>query len=163
MAASATCRDSAILGTSGEARPAGPRDNGLLAQGSDDPTAADHLARQIGLASAQMINPDQTLLLPIFLSLPSPVELELSCRPDGKGRRDGRDTLILACTGNRDLHVDDFIGELKLAGVQEIDIQSGVRVASKLSGRLDGEKLSDNNYWQSGNYRLFYSLDTDFD
>ena len=147
----------------GEAKAAAPGDAGLLAQGSDDPDAAESLARQIGLSRSQMIDPDQILLLPVLLSLPSPVEVELSCRPDGEGRLHERDTRIVACMGSQDLHVENFVGQLRLAGVEEIDIQSGVRVASRLSGRLNGEKLSSKNNWQFNNYRLFYSLDTDFE
>jgi hypothetical protein len=39
----------------GEAKAAAPGDAGLLAQGSDDPDAAESLARQIGLSRSQMI------------------------------------------------------------------------------------------------------------
>jgi hypothetical protein len=99
----------------GQAREAVPGDTGLLAQGSDDTDAAKTLARQIGLSEPQTIRSGQTLVLSVRLSMPSPLDVQLSCRPNGGGRMDNRDTLILACTGNQDVRLDNVVGRLQLA------------------------------------------------
>jgi hypothetical protein len=65
----------------GQAREAVPGDTGLLAQGSDDTDAAKTLARQIGLSEPQTIRSGQTLVLSVRLSMPSPLDVQLSCRP----------------------------------------------------------------------------------
>ena len=83
----------------GLARPAAPGDTGLLAQGSADTNAATRLAREIGFSERQTILPDETLDLPVRLSLPSPVDVKLSCRPDGQARMHERETFVLSCTG----------------------------------------------------------------
>jgi hypothetical protein len=146
----------------GLARPAAPGDTGLLAQGSADTNAAITLAREIGISERQTILPDETLNLPVRLSLPSPVDVKLSCRPDGQGRIGGRETFALSCTGGRSVHTDNFVGQLRLTGVEEFDVQSGVRLASRLSGGLEGEKLfNPGSHWRFDNYRVSYNQDID--
>ena len=142
----------------GAARPAEPGDTGLLAQGSDDPAAATRLAQRIGLSRQQMIQLGRTVDLTVRFALPAPVDVRLSCRPDGGGHMHGRDTLVLSCAGHQDVRTDDFVGQLQVAGVEEMDVRSGVRLASQLSGRLDGKSPS-----HAASERLFYSLDTEFE
>jgi hypothetical protein len=148
----------------GTARPAASGDNGLLSQGSDDTAAAARLAQRIGLSRRQLIQSGQTVDVTVRFSLPAPVDVTLSCRPDGGGRMNGRDTLVFSCTGSEAVRNEDFVGQLRVAGVEELDIRSGVRLASQLSGRLDGENLSaDGSHRQAASNRLLYSLDTEFE
>lgn len=148
----------------GAARPAAPGDTGLLAQGSDDAAAAARLAQRIGLSKQQMIRSGQTVGFTVRFSLPTPVDVRLSCRPDGGGRIDGRDTLVFSCTGSATVHTDDFTGQLQVSGVEELDVRTGVRLASELSGRLDGDSLSpDGHHREAESDRLLYNLDTEFE
>jgi hypothetical protein len=148
----------------GLVRPAAAGDTGLLAQGSDDPAAAIRLAQRIGLTKQQLIEPGETVNLTIRFSLPDPVDVRLSCRPDGGGRLHGRDTLIFSCTGDEAVRTDDFAGQLQVAGVAELDVRSGVRLASRLSGHLTGDSMSPNGGRRHvANERLLYSLDTEFE
>ncbi len=150
--------------TSGVARAAVPGDTGLLAQGSDAGDAAELLARNIGLTAHQVVSPNDTLALPVRLSLPFPLDVVLSCRPDGGHRDHGRDTLVLSCTLDQQLRTEHLDAQLQLAGVEEIDVQTGVRLSSALSGRLSGRKrLGGDAAWQSANDRLLYRRETEFE
>jgi hypothetical protein len=149
----------------GTARAAAPGDTGLLAQGSDAQDAAQVLAREIGLTARQLISPNDIVTLPVRLSLPFPVDIELSCRPDG-GRRDhGRDTLVLSCTLDQMVRTTRLDAQVRLAGVEQIDVQSGIRLSSVLAGRVSGRiRFSDHNeVWQSADDRLLYRRETDFE
>jgi hypothetical protein len=79
---------------SGVSHTAASGDTGLLAQGSDAPTAAESLAREIGVPARQIVEPNETLLLPVHLDAPSLIEGSLSCHLDGQGVDGGRQTLV---------------------------------------------------------------------
>jgi hypothetical protein len=150
--------------TGGATRRATPGDAGLLAQGSDVPDAAQILARDIGLTSSQLISPNETLELPVQLLIPFPLDTVLSCRPDGGHRDHGRDTLVFSCTSNQNVHTDRLDGQVRLDGVEEIDIQTGIRIASVLTGHLSGPmRLSDKAVWQSADDRLLYRRETELE
>lgn len=149
----------------GAARAAAPGDTGLLAQGSDAQEAARVLASEIGLTARQLINPNDTVSLPVRLSLPFPVDIELSCRPDGGHHDHGRDTLVLSCTLDQKVRTTRLDAQVRLAGVEEIDVQTGIRLSSVLAGRLSGRiRLSDRDEtWRSADDRLLYRRETDFE
>jgi hypothetical protein len=148
----------------GAARAAAPGDTGLLAQGSDVPEAADTLAREIGLTARQLVSPAETLTLPIRLSVPFPLDVVLSCRPDGEHRDHGRQTLVLSCTLDQNIHTSHLEARVQLAGVEEIDVQTGIRLSSLLTGRLNGRtQEADEATWQSTSDRLLYRRDTEFE
>jgi hypothetical protein len=148
----------------GATRKAASGDTGLLAQGSDVPEAAQVLARDIGLTSPQLISPNETLELPVQLLIPFPLETVLSCRPDGGHRDHGRDTLVFSCRSNQKVHTDRLDAQVQLAGVEQIDIQSGVRLSSVLAGHLSGRSRSgDNAAWLSANNRLLYRREMEFE
>jgi hypothetical protein len=149
---------------SGQARPAAPGDMSLLAQGSDDPKVAAELAREVGLSERQMIAANRQLDLTIRLDLPAPVDVAVSCHPDGGGEMHGRDTVVLSCTGSRQLHTDTFEGKLNMEGVEEIDVRSGVILASRFSGHMNGERqMSGLATGKYGDVQLLYGLDTEFE
>ena len=153
-----------LRNTNGVARPAAPGDDGLLAQGSDVADGAETLARDIGLTARQVVSPNDTLAIPVRLSLPFPLDVVLSCRPDGGHRNHGRDTLLFSCTLDQQFHTTHLDAQLQLAGVEEIDVETGVRISSVLSGRLSGRKRpGDGAAWQPANERLLYSRDTEFE
>jgi hypothetical protein len=150
--------------TGGAARAAAPGDLGLLAQGSDSPEAAETLARDIGLTARQLIGPHDTLALPVRLSIPFPLDSTLSCHPDGGHRDRGRDTLVLSCTTDQTIRTDRVDAQVRLAGVEEIDIETGVRLSSLLAGHLIGRiRPDDNAAWRSANDRVLYRRDTEFE
>jgi hypothetical protein len=150
--------------TGGAAREAAPGDTGLLAQGSDVPDAAQILARDIGLTSRQLISPNETLALPVQLLIPFPLDTMLSCRPDGGHRDRGRDTLVFSCTSQENVHTDQLDAQVRLEGVEEIDVQTGIRLSSVLAGHLTGRmRLSDKAAWQSADDHLLYRRDTEFE
>jgi hypothetical protein len=150
--------------TSGAARAAARGDTGLLAQGSDSPQAAEIMARDIGLTARQMVSPNETLPLSVRLLVPFPLDLVLSCRPDGGHRNHGRNTLLLSCTTDQEIRTDHLDAQVQLAGVEEIDVQTGVRLSSALSGRLSGRKRPARDAaWQSANERLLYRRETEFE
>jgi hypothetical protein len=142
----------------GIARAAAPGDTGLLAQGSDAQDAARVLASEIGLTARQVIGPNDIVALPVPLSLPFPVDIELSCRPDGGHRDRDRDTLVLSCTFDQNVRTPRLDARVRLAGVEEIDIQTGIRLSSVLTGGLNGRiQLGDRNgAWHSADDRLLY-------
>ena len=150
--------------TDGVARPARLVTPGLLAQGSDVPGAAEILARDIGLTARQVIHPNETLAMPVRLSVPFPLDVVLSCRPDGEHRDRGRDTLVFSCTLDRTVLTDRLDARLRLAGVQEIDVQTGIRLSSMLTGRLNGRRrLGEDAGWQSADDQLLYRRETEFE
>lgn len=150
--------------TSGDARTAAPDDSGLLAQGSDAPDAAALLARDIGLTSRQLVSPNDTLPLSVRLSVPFPLDIVLACRPDGGHQEHGRDTLVFSCTLDQAIRTDRLDAKLRLAGVEEIDVRTGVRVSSVLSGHLSGrQRAGHDSAWQSANERLLYRRETEFE
>jgi len=150
--------------TEGRARAAVPGDIGLLAQGSDAPEAAETLAREIGLTARQLINPSENMTLPIQLSVPFPVNGALSCHPDGKARNHGRETVVLFCTLDQNVRTDHLDVRVRLTGVEEIDVPTGVCLTSLLTGDLRGRiRLHDNAAWQSANDKLVYHRETDFE
>jgi hypothetical protein len=127
----------------GVSRPAAPGDTGLLAQGSDSPQLAQAFAEQIGLTQKQVIDPNATLRLPIFLAVPSPLQGTLQCRPDGGSVDRGRETLIFSCTLDERVHTDRLDARVQLAGVEEVDVLSGVRLSGSFAGSVSGrERIS---------------------
>jgi hypothetical protein len=116
------------------------------------------LASEIGLTARQVIGPNDIVALPVRLSLPFPVDIELSCRPDGGHRDRDRDTLVLSCTFDQNVRTPRLDARVRLAGVEEIDIQTGIRLSSVLTGGLNGRiQLGDRNgAWHSADDRLLY-------
>lgn len=148
----------------GASRAAGAGDTGLLAQGSDDSAAARRLAGEIGLTARQEIDPGEALSLPVRLEMPFPVDVSLSCRPDGGHRDHGRDTLVLSCGMNREIRTDRLDGRLVLNGVEEIDVRTGVRLESDLTGHLSGQMRADNDgVWRSASDRVEYVRTMEFE
>jgi hypothetical protein len=148
----------------GEVRTAQAGDMGLSAQGSDDPNAAAQLARQIGLSRQQMIAAHQKLDLLVRLNFPDPVDVPVTCDPDGGGQMHGRATVILSCSGGREIQMAEFVGRLRMAGVEEIDVRSGVVLSSRYSGRMNGEReVSGLVGGRHGDMQLLYSLETEFE
>jgi hypothetical protein len=148
----------------GEVRTAQAGDTGLSAQGSDDPNAAAQLARQIGLSRQQMIAAHQKLDLLVRLNFPDPVDVPVTCDPDGGGQSHGRTTVILSCSGGRQVQTSLFVGRLRMSGVEEIDVRSGVVLSSRYSGRMNGEReVSGLVGGRHGDMQLFYSLETEFE
>lgn len=154
-----------ILRTSaGSARTARQGDSGLLAQGSDVPGAAEELASEIGLTAPQVIHPTDVLALPVRLLLPFPVDVSLSCRPDGGHVDRGRDTLVFTCTADQQVRSAQVDARIRLTGIEEIDVQTGIRLSSVLTGRLSGQtRLHPDAAWRSANDRLLYRRATDFE
>lgn len=148
----------------GPAQLAAAGDTGRLAFGSGESERAARLAEDIGLTRRQLIRPEDTLALPVRLSMPFPVDSILTCHPD-RGRRDrGRDTLVFACTLDEAVHTDHLDARVRLAGVEEIDVQTGIRLSSVLSGNLDGRKrASDHGVWEAANENLLYRRETEFE
>ncbi len=150
--------------SSGVARPAGPGDTGLLAQGSDVRDAAEILARDIGLTARQVISPNDTLALPVRLAVPFPLDIVMACRPEGMHREHGRDTLVFSCLLDQKIRTDRLDAQVWMAGVEEIDVQTGIRLFSVLTGRLNGRKrLSDNAAWHAANEQILYRRETEFE
>jgi hypothetical protein len=141
----------------GEVRPASPGDAGLLAQGSDVPDAAAAMARGIGLTERQMIAPGESMMLPVRLSVPFPVDLVLACRPDGQRRDRGRDRLVLSCVADQTVVTDRLDVRVVLAGVEEIDVKTGVRVSSLLTGHMVRAGRG------ASTVHLVYSRETEFE
>jgi hypothetical protein len=127
-----------LRGPSGVSRPAISGDNGLLAQGNDSPKSAEAFAHQIGLSQQQIIDPKGTLLLPIILYVPSPVEGTLQCQPDGGGVDRGRETLVFSCVLDEQVHTDRVDATVRLAGMEEVDVLTGVRLSGSFAGSLIG-------------------------
>jgi len=154
-----------ILRTSGgAARAAAPGDTGLLARGSDAPETALMLAGDIGLTARQLIHSDQVLSLPVRLSVPFHLDILLNCHPDGGHTEHGRDTLVFSCTLDQKVRTDHLDAQVQLAGVEEIDVQTGVRLSSVMTGRLSGRsRASDDAAWQSADDRLLYRRETEFE
>jgi hypothetical protein len=152
-----------VRNTGGAAREAAAGDTGLLAQGSEAPGEADLLARDIGLTSRQLISPNDTLALPVRLSLPFPLDVVMACRPDGGHQEHGRETLVFSCTLDQTVRTDHVDGQVRLEGVEEIDVQTGIRLSGVLSGHLTGRvRAGDGGAWQAANDRLLYRQDTEY-
>jgi hypothetical protein len=154
-----------ILRTSGgSTRVAMQGDTGLLAQGSDAPDAAKVLASEIGLTARQVIDRTEILALPVRLSLPFPLDIALSCRPDGGHQDRGRNTLVLTRSLDQEIHSDHVDAQIRLNGVEEIDVETGVRLSSVLTGRLSGRtRPNDDAAWHSADEELLYRRETDFE
>ena len=150
--------------TEGNSRPAASGDTGLLAQGSDSPEVASWFARTIGLPARQVIRPNETIDLPIRLSVPYPLDTVMSCRPDGGHRDRGRDTLVLSCSLQRTVQTDHLDASIALNGVEEIDVQSGVRLSTLLTGHLNGRvRRTDTAGWQTADDQILYRRETEFE
>jgi hypothetical protein len=135
----------------------------VFSQGPGEQDAALDMAGQIGLSGRQTIHPHQTLTLPARLSLPSFVDIGLKCLPEGPGQINDRPTLVLSCVADQKVHTDDFTGQVRLSGTEEIDLRSGVRLAADLSGRMEGDKVSGaDGKSQFDNYGLSYTVETEF-
>jgi hypothetical protein len=148
----------------GDVRTAQAGDPGLSAQGSDDPNAAAQLARQIGLSRQQMIAAHQKLDLLVHLTIPHPVDVPVTCDPDGGGHTHGRATVILSCSGGAQIETPAFSGRVRMSGVEEIDVRSGVVLSSRYAGRMNGEReVAGLVGGRHGDMQLLYSLDTEFE
>ena len=149
--------------TGGSARETAAGDTGLLAQGSEAPDAADLLARDIGLTSRQLISPNATLALPVRLSLPFPLDVVMTCRPDGGHQEHGRNRLVFSCTLDRTVRTVHLDGRIRLEGVEEVDVQTGSRLSSVLPGHLNRwTRARETGAWQAANDRLMYRQDTEY-
>jgi hypothetical protein len=88
----------------------------------------------------------------------------MSCRPDGEHRDHRRDTLVLSCTLDQQIHTERLDEQVQLTGVEEIDIQTGVRLSSVLTGHLRGRsRLGDDAAWHLANNRLLYRREMEFE
>jgi hypothetical protein len=149
---------------SGISRTAAPGDTGLLAQGSDVPTAAESLAREIGVPARQIITPNGTLVLPIHLDIPSIIEGTLLCHLDGQRLDRGRQALVFSCELDKHVLTDRLDAQLHLAGVEEIDVLTGVRLTSVLTGWLRGrQRFNEQARWQVADDHLWYHRETELE
>lgn len=81
-----------------------------------------------------------------------------------ENREHGRDILVVSCTLDRTVLTDRLDARLRLAGVQEIDVQTGIRLSSMLTGRLEGRRrLGEDAGWQSADDQLLYRRETEFE
>jgi hypothetical protein len=88
----------------------------------------------------------------------------VSCSPDGEAVDRGRETLAFACTLDEAIQTDCLSARLRLAGVEEIDVLSGVRLSGALVGSLTGqERFSAHAGWRSVDYHIWYGRTTDFE
>jgi hypothetical protein len=148
-------------GTSRTARQGEP---GLLAYGSDVPAVAATLARDIGLTARQLIDPNESLAVPILLRLPFPVDGVMSCRPSGETAYHGRKVLALACTLDQEASTQSLQGMIHLTGEQYVDIATGVRLSGEMTGWLRGQvRLNYRSPWQPADERVWYSKETEFE
>jgi hypothetical protein len=149
---------------SGVSHIAASGDTGLLAQGSDVPTAAESLAREIGVPARQIVEPNGTLLLPVHLDVPSLIEGTLSCHPDGQGVDRGRQILVFSCALDNHVLTDRLDARLHVAGVEEIDVLTGVRLTSVLTGWLTGrQRFNERARWQAADDRIWYHRETELE
>jgi len=149
---------------SGASRTAIPGEPGLLAYGSDEPADAAVLARDIGVTARQMINPNQSLLLPIRLRVPFPVDGVLACHPNGEAIDHGRKVLVFDCTLDQDATTDRLRARIHLSGEQQVDIATGVRLSGEMSGWMNGRtRPNDRSPWQPANENVSYTKETEFD
>ncbi len=152
-----------LRGPGGVSRPAAQGDTDLLAQGSDSPALAEAFAREIGVTHQQVIDPDATLRLPIRLQTEFPIEGMLSCRPDGGNVDHGRETLVFTCTLDDTVHTRHLDARVELAGVEEIDVLTGVRLASALAGSMTGhERSNPQARWQPIDDHVWFRRTTEF-
>ncbi len=153
-----------LRGPSGVSRPATSGDTGLLAQGSDSPSSAEAFAREIGLTQRQVIEPHESLLLPINLRVPSSVDGTLRCKPTGGAVVHGRETLVFTCTLDQQVHNDRLDARVQLAGVEEVDVLTGVRLSSSFSGYLSGyERSNTRSRMRRVDDHLRYERTTEFE
>jgi hypothetical protein len=149
---------------SGVSRPADRSDTGLLAQGSDSSGFAEAFASDIGVTRKQTIGSHETLSLPVRLQILSPIDGMLSCRPDGGGADHGRETLIFSCTLNEKIDNDRLSARIQLAGVEEIDVLTGVRLSSLLVGSVTGHDRADAQArWRPVDYHVWHRRTTEFE
>lgn len=88
----------------------------------------------------------------------------LACRPDGMNSDRGRATLVFACTLDQQVRADRLDAQVRLAGVEEIDVQTGIRLSSVLSGRLSGRKQAGADAaLRSAEERLLYRRAAEFE
>jgi hypothetical protein len=153
-----------LRGPGGVSRAAAPGDTGLMAQGSDSPELAQTLVAEIGVTHEQTITPDGTLMLPIRLEIEGRLDVVLSCRPDGGSVDHGRETLVFSCTLDDHVHTDRLDGRLQLAGVEEVDVLTGVRLSSALSGSMTGHgRVRNDALWRPIDYHVWYGRKTEFE
>jgi hypothetical protein len=149
---------------SGASRTATPGEPGLLAYGSDVPADAAVLARDIGVTARQMINPNQSLWLPVRLHMPFPVDGMLACHPNGETTDHGRKVLVLDCTLDQDAATDRLQARIHLTGEQQVDIATGVRLSGEMNGWMNGRaRPNERSPWQPANDNVRYNKETEFD
>lgn len=149
---------------SGATRTAIQGEPSLLAYGSDVPEIAAVLARDIGVDTRQLIEPNKSLRLPIRLNMPFPVDGALSCRPAGETADHGRRVLVLECALDQDARTDHLQAKIHLTGEQQVDIATGVRLSGELTGWLNGrERPNDQSPWQPAQDDIWYSKETQFE
>jgi hypothetical protein len=149
---------------SGASRTAIQGEPGLLAYGSDVPEVAAVVAREIGVTARQLVEPNESLRLPIRLHFPFPVDGALSCRPSGETDDHGRKILMLACMLDQEARTEHLQAKIHLTGEQQVDIATGVRLSGEMTGWLDGRvRLNDRSPWQPATEEVWYSKETDFE
>lgn len=154
-----TVRDAS--GVAGTVLPGG---DGLHAQGPDARNPEGVPAGDIGLTVRQVVTPNDTVALPVHLAVPFPLDMMMSCRPDGEHRDHGRHTLVLSCTLDQKIRTAYLDAQVRLAGVEEIDAQTGLRLSGVLRGHLNGrQRAGDDAAWRLANERLLYSRETVFE
>ncbi len=115
-------------------------------------------SRHRALTARQLIGPGQTLAVPVRLELPFPLDVTLSCRPDGGHRDHERDTLVFSCTADEGVRTERVDLRGRLAGVEEVDVQTGVRLNGVLSGELSRRmRPSVAAAWQATNEHIHYT------
>ena len=147
----------------GTSRTASPGESGLLAYGSDVPEIAAVLARDLGVTARQLIEPNESLRLPIRLRMPFPVDGVLSCHPSGETADHGRKILVLDCTLDQEVSTGRLQAQIHLTGEQQVDITTGVRLSGELTGWLNGkQRPDDQSPWQPAHDDVWYSKVTEF-
>lgn len=148
---------------SGATRTAIPGEFGLLAYGSDVPEVAAVLARNIGVTARQLIQPNESIRLPIRLRMPFPVDGVLSCHPRGETTDHGRKVLVLDCTLDQEVSTGHLQAQIHLTGEQQVDIATGVRLSGEMTGWLNGqERPNDESPWEPAHDDVLYSKVTEF-
>jgi hypothetical protein len=81
----------------------------------------------------------------------------LSCHADGQRLDRGRQTLVFACVLDEHARTDRLDAQLHLAGVEEIDVPTGIRLTGVLTGWLKGrERFNDRARWQPADDHIWY-------
>ncbi len=111
-----------------------------------------------------MVSPNDTIALPVRLSVPFPLDIVLACHPEGVHHDHGRDTLVFSCLLDQKVTTDRLDAHLQLAGMEQIDVQTGIRLFGVLTGSLSGRKRSgDDTAWHTAEERILYRRATELE